>query len=61
MYPDLEQRIAVQLRSVTHRSQLREALNAVAGARGDLVNQLSAGEQLLAAVDLALQLDDALD
>lgn len=61
LYPALEQRIAVQLRIVTQRSQLREALDAVAGARGDLVDRISNGEQLLAAVDLAVQLDDVLD
>jgi hypothetical protein len=60
LYPDLAERIAVQLRIATHGSQLREVLDA-AGVHGDLVDRLSTGEQLLAAVDLALQLDDALD
>lgn len=61
LYPDLEQRITVQLRIAMHRSELREAVDATAGGRGDLVDHLATGEQLLAAVDLALQLDKTLD
>lgn len=59
--PQLERRIAVRMRIAVQRSPLREALDAAGGHRGDLVDQLRTGEQLLTAVDLALRLDDALD
>ena len=61
LHPALEQRVALQLQIPLHHSGLREALDAVHGrSRGHLIDQLQSGEQLLDAVDLALQLDQSL-